>query len=57
MGKNLSAKHARTIFQVLGENAKEVEKVHAMLVDYAKDPLGMQVRAIASIPKIPVHAG
>lgn len=57
IGKNLSAKHAYKILKILVENAKEVEKVHAMLVEYAKDPLGMQIKAMSTIPEIPVHPG
>ena len=57
VGKNLPAKHAYRIFQILVENAKEVAKIHAMLEEYAKDPLGMQIKAISTIPEIPVHPG
>lgn len=57
IGKNLSKEHGYKLYKILIENAKEIEKVHAMMIDYARDPLGMQVRAIASIPKIPVHPG
>lgn len=57
IGKNLSAKHVYTIIQILVENAKEVGKVHAVLTSYAKDPLGIQVKAIGSLPMIPVHPG
>ncbi len=57
IGKNLSAKHAYKIIKILVENAKEVEKVHAMLGEYAKDPLGMQIKAMSTIPEIPVHPG
>jgi len=57
IGKNLSAKHAYKIIKILAENAKEVEKVHAMMAEYAKDPLGMQVKAMSTIPEIPVHPG
>jgi len=57
IGKNLSLDHGYKLFKILIENAKEIEKVHAMMRDYARDPLGMQVKAIGSIPKIPVHPG
>jgi len=57
IGKNLSAKNAYKIFKILVENAREVEKVHAMLIEYAKDPLGMQIKAMSIIPEIPVHPG
>ena len=57
IGKNLPAKYAHRIFQILVENAKEVAKVHAMLEEYANDPLGMQIKAANSIPEIPVHPG
>ncbi len=57
VGKNLSAKNAYKILKILTENAKEVEKIHAMLTEYAKDPLGMQIKAMSTIPEIPVHPG
>ncbi len=57
LAKNLSTEHGYKLFKILIENAKEIEKVHAMMIDYARDPLGMQIRAIGSIPKIPVHPG
>jgi TRAP transporter TAXI family solute receptor len=57
IGKNLSKEHGYKLFKILIENAQEIEKVHAMMKEYARDPLGMQVKAIGSIPKIPVHPG
>lgn len=57
IGKNLPADKAYRLFKILVENAKEVEKVHAMLAAYAQDPLDMQVKAISTIPDIPVHPG
>ncbi|MGB9699277.1 MAG: TAXI family TRAP transporter solute-binding subunit [Thermodesulfobacteriota bacterium] len=57
IGRNLSLAHGYKLFKILIENAKEIEKIHAMMIDYARDPLGMQVRAIGSIPNIPVHPG
>ncbi len=57
IGKNLSKEHGYKLFKILIENAQEIEKVHAMMKEYAHDPLGMQVKAIGSIPKIPVHPG
>jgi TRAP-type uncharacterized transport system substrate-binding protein len=57
IGKNLAAARVHTICKILIENAKEIEKVHAMMADYAKDPLGMQVKAIERIPEISVHPG
>lgn len=57
IGKNLSREDGYKLFKILIESAKEIEKVHAMMGDYARDPLGMQLRAIGSIPKIPVHPG
>jgi TRAP transporter TAXI family solute receptor len=57
IGKNLAAARVYAICKILIENAKEIEKVHAMMADYAKDPLGMQVKAIERIPEIPVHPG
>jgi TRAP transporter TAXI family solute receptor len=57
VGKNISAKNAYTIIKILTENAKEVAKVHAMLEDYAKNPLEMQIKAMSCIPSVPVHPG
>jgi TRAP-type uncharacterized transport system substrate-binding protein len=45
------------MFKILVENAGEVAKVHAMLQEYAEDPLGIQLNAINNISEIPVHPG
>jgi TRAP transporter TAXI family solute receptor len=55
--KNLSRDKGYEMFKILVENAKEVQKIHAMLAEYAEDPLGIHVSAIDSIPEIPVHPG
>jgi TRAP-type uncharacterized transport system substrate-binding protein len=34
-----------------------VGKVHAMLEDYAENPLEMQIKAMSCIPNVPVHPG
>jgi TRAP transporter TAXI family solute receptor len=57
IGKNVSAKNAYTIIKILVENAKSVGKIHAMLEDYAENPLEMQIKAMSSIPNVPVHPG
>lgn len=57
IGNKLSTDAAYKVFKVLVEKANEVAKVHATLKAYAEDPLGMQVKAISSIPDIPVHPG
>jgi len=57
IGNKLSAEGGYRVFKVLIEKASEVAKVHATLKAYAEDPLGMQVKAISSIPDIPVHPG
>ena len=57
IGKNISVKTAYTIFKILIENAKDVAKVHAMLEDYAENPLEMQIKAMSCVPEIPVHPG
>jgi hypothetical protein len=57
IGNKLSTEGGYRVFKVLIEKANEVAKVHATLKAYAEDPLGMQVKAISSIPDIPVHAG
>ncbi len=39
------------------EHAKEIANVNAFLEYYARDPIGMQVKAIDTAPSIPVHPG
>ncbi len=57
IGNKLSTEGAYKVIKVLIEKANEVAKVHATLKAYAEDPIGMQVKAISSIPDIPVHPG
>ena len=57
IGNKLSTEGAYRVIKVLIEKANDVAKVHATLKAYAADPLGMQVKAISSIPNIPVHPG
>jgi TRAP transporter TAXI family solute receptor len=57
IGKNLSTDKAYEMFKILVENAGEVAKIHAMLKEYAEDPLGIQLNAINNISEIPVHPG
>ncbi|NWF57587.1 MAG: TAXI family TRAP transporter solute-binding subunit [Syntrophaceae bacterium] len=57
IGKNLSTDKAYEMFKILIENAGEVAKVHAMLQEYAENPLGLNVNAIDSIAGVPVHPG
>jgi uncharacterized protein len=57
VGKNISVKDAYTIIKVLTEKADQVAKIHALLTDFGKDPLGMQINAMSGIPDIPVHPG
>ena len=39
------------------EKADEIANINAFLAYWAKDPVGMQVKAIGSAPTIPVHPG
>jgi uncharacterized protein len=39
------------------EHAMEIANVNAYLENWAKDPVGMQVKAIDTAPSIPVHPG
>jgi uncharacterized protein len=57
VGSNLPASKVYEFVKVLVENAPKVSKIHAVLEDYDTDPLGMQVKAIGTIPDIPVHPG
>jgi uncharacterized protein len=57
VGKNISAEDAYTIIKILVEKADQVAKVHALLTNFAKDPLGMQISAMSSVSEIPVHPG
>lgn len=57
IGNKLSTEGAYKVIKVLVEKANEVAKVHATLVAFAEDPIGMQIKAISSIPDIPVHPG
>jgi uncharacterized protein len=45
------------MYKVWMENAKEVANVNAYLAYWAKDPVGMQLKAIGAAPNIPVHPG
>jgi TRAP transporter TAXI family solute receptor len=57
IGNKLSTEDAYKVIKILVEKANEVAKIHGTLRAYAEDPLDMQVKAISTIPDIPVHPG